>query len=544
MPSRAHRDAAEQNHILLQKLKKAEAKIEKLERREVARQAGKPANLIPKASPEDAMELSDDSEHYCRLYRIVKDVVHQFLPVTKTISQQDKTRVDATIVKIAKLAPYFARFAGYWPAHDMIRTYLLNMQTRRNKDLELEKKWMEGELGENDEAEGADAGTETLEMDGEDLEMDDMEEEEDEANDFADYSPPGALKKRKVSFRVESDDDDEAEGILGKKNDAKQAVGHYIELGKQNQWPQIIDYNTVPARILKLKDSLLKMIQDPDVLQTSFIWNDFISRIGSQIFKFASSASKLAFTDALYGRRCGYYGPKGEFLINSTLLRILSTDEDALSYKLYDTLSSIIDEAPDSFDEYDDTSNLIALKDFVAFILTPFTAALLIAEDRNISLEEATDVQDASNNFGDMMQPDDDDLTIEDLHRKNIRATGNANNPFFSQPPRYRKPAFLGLQIETKPLEIESQQEVNSKSQLKESKPKPKGTGKTKAKPKGLLSLDDFLEPAPKPKNTNGNNKPAGKAKVPKRNPSQDNNVSTAGGYGTRSKSKMKSESE
>ncbi|KAJ7497796.1 hypothetical protein B0H11DRAFT_2384520 [Mycena galericulata] len=253
------------------------------------------------------------------------------------------------------------------------------------------------------------------------------------------------------------------------------------------------------------------MIQDPDVLQTSFIWNDFISRIDSQIFKFASSASKLAFTDALYGRRCGYYGPKGEFLINSTLLRILSKEEEALSYKLYDTLSSIIDEAPDSFDEYDDTSNLIALKDFAAFILTPFTAALLIAEDRNISLEDATDVQDASNNFGDTMQPDDDDLTIEDLHRKNIRAMSKANNPFFSQPPGYRKPAFL-----------------NSKSQLKESKPKPKGTGK----------------PAPKPKNTNGKNKPAGKAKIPKNNPSQDNNVSTVGGYGTRSKSKMKSESE
>ncbi|KAJ7506359.1 hypothetical protein B0H11DRAFT_2327427 [Mycena galericulata] len=640
------------------------------------------------------MELSDDSEHYCRLYRIVKDVVHQLLPVTKTISQQDKTRVDATIVKIAKLAPYFARFAGYWPAHDMIRTYLLNMQTRRNKDLELEKKWMEGELGENDEAEGADAGTETLEMDGEDLEMDDMEEEEDEANDFADYPPPGALKKRKVSFRVESDDDDEAEGILAKKNDAKQAskkagkavqppratltaqtgkqkkteqplksalptatnpkkrkiaeppaeepaakkvhlsfsvsllslfpgaitfditVGQeyeasapistaeiaktrttsaeakleaalsgmgqsskrlpycddplpetrnerilslfvkrqglisevgsrgpgvsftelqicaaitqekhrekYIELGKQNQWPQIIDYNY------------------PDVLQTSFIWNDFISRIGSRIFKFASSASKLAFTDALYGRRCGYYGPKGEFLINSTLLRILSNEEEALSYKLYDTLSTIIDEAPDSFDEYDDTSNLIPLKDFVAFILTPFTAALLIAEDRNISLEDATDVQDASNNFGDMMQPDDDDLTIEDLHRKNIRA--KLTIPFSPNHPATASPhSWL---IETKPFEIESKQEVNSKSQLKESKPKPKGTGKPKAKPKGLLSLDDFPEPAPKPKNTNGKNKPAGKAKIPKKGPSQDNNVSTAGGYGTRSKSKMKSESE
>ncbi|KAJ7431587.1 hypothetical protein B0H11DRAFT_1941462 [Mycena galericulata] len=99
------------------------------------------------------------------------------------------------------------------------------------------------------------------------------------------------------------------------------------------------------------------------------------------------------------------------------------------------------------------------------------------------------------------------DVDADNLHRKNIRAMSNANNPFFSQPPRYRKPAFLGLEIEKKPLAFEDKQEV--------------------------------------PQNNNGKNKLAGKAKIPKRKKaSQDNDVPTAGGYRTRSKSKNKCKSE
>lgn len=140
------------------------------------------------------------------------------------------------------------------------------------------------------------------------------------------------------------------------------------------------------------------------------------------------------------------YGPKGEFLINSTILRMLARDddnEDELSFTLYTTLATIIDDNRDSFDKYDETSNLITLKDFISFILTPFTASLLIAEDRDIDLSDATDVQDASNKFGDMCQPDDDDPSgvIEDLHRENIRAMRTQKTS--SQPPRYRKSAVV-----------------------------------------------------------------------------------------------------
>lgn len=79
----------------------------------------------------------------------------------------------------------------------------------------------------------------------------------------------------------------------------------YVKLGERNDWPQVVAYKDLPARILNLKESLLDMIQDPDILKNSFIWQNFLSSINSCIFQFASSESKLAFTYALYGRRCG-----------------------------------------------------------------------------------------------------------------------------------------------------------------------------------------------------------------------------------------------
>lgn len=200
-------------------------------------------------------------------------------------------------------------------------------------------------------------------------------------------------------------------------------------------------------------------------------------------------------------------------------MRLLSHEEETFTCQLYNTLSTIIDEDPDKFDEYDETSDVIELKDFVSFILTPFTASLLIAEDRDISLEDATDVQEESNNFGDMMQPDDDDPEIHELHRLNIRAMKNSSNPFFSQPPRYRKPTFAvrvymrstlvqlfhvlffqnSLQTESEALQDEDEQLVGPLSLLR-SHPliniqKPNQVQrKPKADPKAKISLDDFIE--------------------------------------------------
>ncbi|KAJ7648338.1 hypothetical protein DFH06DRAFT_1423943, partial [Mycena polygramma] len=160
--------------------------------------------------------------------------------------------------------------------------------------------------------------------------------------------------------------------------------------------PQTDDSDDAEIRILLLATQIVPMIRNASVLGESAVWDNFLKGINSNIFKFCNAESKLEFTYALYARRCGYYGPKGEFLINSTIVRMLSKNEHNLGNELYDTLSELVVDDPERFDDYDETSNLIDLKDFIAFILTPYVAALLIAEDRTIALSDAHDIRDAN----------------------------------------------------------------------------------------------------------------------------------------------------
>ncbi|KAJ7745853.1 hypothetical protein DFH07DRAFT_963208 [Mycena maculata] len=274
----------------------------------------------------------------------------------------------------------------------------------------------------------------------------------------------------------------------------------YIELGERNKWPKEIDYASLPARIIKLKASLLEMIQKVDVLKNSIVWQNFLDNIGHNVFKFSKAKSKISFMSALYGRRCGYYGPKDEFLINSTILRVLSRSDEDLGYQLYDTISSIVDEDQEKYDRYDDASNLIPLK----------TSWLLSLFHRDITIEEATHLQTESNNFGEVMQPDDDDPVVEDLHRANIRAMEKDKNPFFSQPPRHRKPTFAN----------------DPAANVEKPKPRPKPKPKTKSGSSKTITLYDFEEPKPQ-------------KKTPKKNAAPKEGTSEqppAGGYGTRSK--------
>ncbi|KAJ7205021.1 hypothetical protein GGX14DRAFT_569168 [Mycena pura] len=135
------------------------------------------------------------------------------------------------------------------------------------------------------------------------------------------------------------------------------------------------------------------------------------------------------------------YGQKGEFLIQSTLFRMLSAEEDSLENALYKTLHAAIMKVEDKLDTYGETSNLFPLEDFIIFVLT---AILLIAEDKNLNIEDAADVRDASNEFGQLMQADDDsDEEIQNLHQGNVRATNRCpSNPPFSQPPRHNRKKF------------------------------------------------------------------------------------------------------
>ncbi|KAJ7842665.1 hypothetical protein B0H14DRAFT_2586226 [Mycena olivaceomarginata] len=122
----------------------------------------------------------------------------------------------------------------------------------------------------------------------------------------------------------------------------------------------------------------------------------------------------------------------------STLIRLSSKDEN-LSFNRYDTLKAIIQDDLERFDEENtgEVSTLTELKDFITFILAPLTAALLIAEDMNVDLAEVHDILDNSNDFGDVMQPEDDnDEQVDTLHQENIQAI--KRQKIFSSNSRHR----------------------------------------------------------------------------------------------------------
>ncbi|KAJ7077176.1 hypothetical protein B0H15DRAFT_805346 [Mycena belliarum] len=305
----------------------------------------------------------------------------------------------------------------------------------------------------------------------------------------------------------------------------------HLEAGEENNWPNTIDFSALPQRVLDLRSNIIALLKSPKILGTSTSWTRFCDSIRYKIFAFCKSSSKINFPGAFSVRCCGYYGPKGEFLINSTLVRLLSKNEENWSNELYATLNEIVSTDSDDFDRYDENSNLLNLKDFISFVLTPFTAALLISEDRGVSIEEADTIRDTSSKFGEVAHPEnDDDTELDELHRANIRAmrAANSDNVFFTEPARYRKKSHLADSPSFRPSTSKDEQKVyaqdkSSPLKPKSSRPTPKRTGKAQ----NTISLDDFVEPKPKVVDSSKKRKRDAKA-----------NMSVQSSYGTRSKAK------
>ncbi|KAF8145319.1 hypothetical protein K438DRAFT_1945144 [Mycena galopus ATCC 62051] len=340
---------------------------------------------------------------------------------------------------------------------------------------------------------------------------------------------------------------------------------HYINLGRTRNWPQTIDYKALPARILSLRKYFIAMIHNQALLEQSDVWQTFLRMIDHKVFEFSASRSKLGYTYALLACRCGYYGPKGEFLINSTILRILSDDENSLGYRLHSTLDSIISSDYDKYDEPDTDSELIELNDFVSFILTPFAAALLIAQDMGVDLEPASDIRDNSNDFGDLMQPDnEDDELLANLHQENIQVMIESSSVFLQvQPPRSLKDATLvnakskAARLNLANFEVDTSREKKNVKPSKnrglslddfmldlvadEEKPIVSLTpdaekGHKKRKTKAALTVEDFPEPDPVAKKTAKKSKEKKSPKTAAPKAARKNKVQS--NYGTRAKSK------
>ncbi|KAK6992572.1 hypothetical protein R3P38DRAFT_2981647 [Favolaschia claudopus] len=216
---------------------------------------------------------------------------------------------------------------------------------------------------------------------------------------------------------------------------------YLVSLAEKHHWPVTIDWNLIHSRILKHAPEILAMITDKKTLEESAIWTTFLECIDSNIYAFSKASSKKNYTNALLQARCGFYGPKGSLLLQSTLKRIMASEADSLAANLYHTLDSIIEDNPEAFDECDPDCELIELDDFISFILAPHTATLLMALDMDCDFKDANFHRDQSQDYGDLTQADDDDDPVLDvLHHRNIKASKllNPDETYLSLPQERR----------------------------------------------------------------------------------------------------------
>ncbi|KAJ7480383.1 hypothetical protein B0H11DRAFT_1915908 [Mycena galericulata] len=208
------------------------------------------------------------------------------------------------------------------------------------------------------------------------------------------------------------------------------------------------------------------------VLALSPVWNKFLARIGYKVFAFSRSPNK--FDNGNLG--CGYFATalvqrdqSCKNVIESTLQALSKgNDEDITSNDLYATLSRLRD-TPQPWDLYDETSNLISPRKFSKFILVPHVAAYLIAEDLEITLNDAVEVLENSSEYGRLFNgdlPEKVDIVL-------------TANPESSQPPRHRKSA---VNLKPAAREKKSAKKVVEKHRKSKSPKKSKQKGKAEVK--------------------------------------------------------------
>ncbi|KAJ7802310.1 hypothetical protein B0H14DRAFT_2614376 [Mycena olivaceomarginata] len=219
----------------------------------------------------------------------------------------------------------------------------------------------------------------------------------------------------------------------------------YREMAEQQGWPRpsTIDFTTLPRRIASLRPVIRDLLIHSNVLGDSPIWKSFVELIEYRIFAFSSSPS--SFEGAFLG--CGYFGPKGQSVMEHSLESILAkADSTALEKQLYSTQSALID-TPKRWDDppANIPSQLLTIlspPQFVKFILVPFVATSLIAEDLDCTFAQALNILEDSRRCGEILQPLSS--PTPPVHPSAAPAppaspkrtpTENA-----SEPPRHRKP--------------------------------------------------------------------------------------------------------
>ncbi|KAJ7173921.1 hypothetical protein C8R43DRAFT_943564 [Mycena crocata] len=372
------------------------------------------------------------------------------------------------------------------------------------------------------------------------------DDDDDEDEDEAEYIPPPPLTwdklPRNCPAALCSDvlPDEPVNAILSLHNslrnllhkDGEKAKGqHWIQLqicnaislekrrpamlrrAEQQHWllPGNADYHQLRIRILAMETPILKLIQDPVALQACPTWDDLMLTINYNIAAFSSAKNKSAFPGAVKVKRCGYYGPQGEFIIYSCLMRLVAQlqEEHSLEDDLFSTIHKLVTEGEDNalftYDNDDElaSSNYLSIDDFIRFILVPFTAATLIMEDLHYdTLQDGIFARDNSNDYGQLFHPEDDeDETVHTIHRQNLTGIKLSERMMEgdSAPPRHRKP----VKVEKEDEKVEKKN--NKKLVIK--------VAPAKSAPAEEITIDDYIPPSTMRKGSTGKKTPTTKVK-------------------------------
>ncbi|KAJ7688853.1 hypothetical protein B0H17DRAFT_1135391 [Mycena rosella] len=223
--------------------------------------------------------------------------------------------------------------------------------------------------------------------------------------------------------------------------------------GTSRGWLQNIDWSDVRSRIFDMREDVEDLVLSSKSLQDSPIWADFLLSINYELMDFCTSPA--SFPGAISTKHCGYYGPKGEIVISSTLaLLVAETDENVdLTQHLLENVDRLIKHGrdKDKFDQYDYdvTSNLMSMKHFTEFILVPWAATSLILQDIPDlnGMLDATLERENSKEFGELCHPDDDENEeVAEILRLNtfaMRAVQNRKGPAELVKPEPKEPESI-----------------------------------------------------------------------------------------------------
>ncbi|KAF8218209.1 hypothetical protein K438DRAFT_1796499 [Mycena galopus ATCC 62051] len=290
---------------------------------------------------------------------------------------------------------------------------------------------------------------------------------------------------------------------------------HMLDLGKTRGWPTKISAKDIRDRIFTapLNAELLDLITKPEKLKTCPTFRDFLLSINFRLLPFIKSNTHREFLDAIKHKTCGYYGPQGQMIIFSYLLRFVAANEDVhdLENSLFSTMFTIIgDDEDDQFDDlhtlYDD-SCCLRMEDFVDFVLVPFVATFLIAQD--LPTQDASFEKESSAEYGELVNPEDDaDEEASQVHEENEQAVRRVErareNPLIpvsaiesTAPLRHRKkseqkkePVSLKIRLpahktlEEEEITLSDYEAPQPKPRKERVKPEKKDKGKQKASKK------------------------------------------------------------